>query len=118
MKRIIFPAAMIITLLFSAFLSCPLAAQDTGGSNVPEGMELRQVGGTKIIVPQGAQVSQQGGLIVVEPIDKYVARALSEMRKKLAALEKNQNGLEKQIQELKKEISRINQGETKTAPEK
>ncbi len=70
---------------------------------VPPGMELRIVGQTSIVVPRDAEIQEKGGLIIIEGIDKYVARTLFEMKQQINDLKEQQELLNKEVELLKTE---------------
>lgn len=94
---------VIVSVLFLSGLLSEGGAQE---EIIPEGMELRLVGQTNIIVPEDAKVKEQGGLIIIEQIDQYVARTLSEMRLKIETLEKQQEELIKEVTQLKADLEK------------
>lgn len=90
MKKVNFCAGIFFVLFLCLFAALPADAQENPEKGIPEGMELRQVGDTRLIVPRDARVYEEHGLIVVEGIDKYVARMLEEIRISLAELKEKQ----------------------------
>lgn len=68
---------------------------------VPAGMEYFEVGSAKIVVPKGIEIQKKGGLIILEDVQKYVARKLYQMEERLKRIEQRQKELEVQIEHLK-----------------
>ena len=101
MKIIMIPV-LIFVLSISA--SHALAQEEANGETkqkIPEGMEEIQIGGSaKLIIPKGAKVTKVGAQLIVEGTKEYMARKVSEMEERLAAIEKNQEDLKNEIQTL------------------
>lgn len=72
---------------------------------VPLDMELRLIGQTSLVIPEGAEIQEKGGLIIVEEIDKYVARTLFEMKQQIKDLKEQQDKLNKEVELLKAELA-------------
>jgi len=89
-------------IVFSTYVLCAWGEKD---EEIPEGMEVRVFGQTKLIVPKDARVQERNGLIIVEGIDTYVARSLSEMQQNIAALKAQQQELQQEVQQLKEVLA-------------
>lgn len=75
--------------------------------DVPPGMELRNMGGLKMIVPEGAKVRKRGSLLIMEEADEYAARNIYEMRGRLRGLESRQIDLEKELADLREAVAKL-----------
>ena len=67
------------------------------GQDIPEGMELRQVGQSALVVPIGAKVEEKNGMIKVEQIDRYVAREIFNLKQEIEQLRIRQQELTEQL---------------------
>ncbi|MFH1460094.1 MAG: hypothetical protein ABIG64_06975 [Candidatus Omnitrophota bacterium] len=121
-KKFIYLGMLVIFCI--AFLIKEIFAQEFTADGAPDGMEMRVVGQTKILVPQGAKVDQKGAVYTVEPVDKYMARILWQMKQEMQEQVKEQKmqnvQLQEQIKTLKEELNiltvRIEEFETKIQP--
>ncbi|MFC1514412.1 hypothetical protein ACFL5X_00735 [Candidatus Omnitrophota bacterium] len=95
--------ALTLLLAFLVMLS-PVFTQDNDPYNVPEGMELIEIGQTKVIVPQGTQVEKKGGLVLLEDINSYTARKISDLETRLGSIEARLKGLEEKLDGLERKI--------------
>jgi hypothetical protein len=82
------------------------ASSDSKETNIeiPPGMELRMMGGIKMIVPKGTQVHKKGSLVVMEGPDEYAARNIYEMNGRISELEARQVSIEKELEGLRQAI--------------
>jgi len=99
---------LLILVLVLIFLGFTIRAQAEFEELVPPGMELRVIGQTSILLPKDAEIQEKGGLIIVEQIDKYVARTISEMRQQISELKAQQEKLIKEVEQLKAESANKN----------
>jgi len=74
---------------------------------VPPGMELRMMGGLKMIVPEGARVRKKNSIFIMEEADEYAARNIYEMKGRLRGLESRQMDLEKELTGLKEAVAKL-----------
>jgi len=108
MKNIFF-----ISYLLSYIVSTSLVlAQDYDASQIPLGMELIEVGTTRLVVPKDAEVREEAGVIVVESIDKYVARNIAAIKTKVLAIETHQQELDEKVEQLNKIVDEMQKDET------
>ncbi|MBU1085988.1 MAG: hypothetical protein KKD05_00540 [Candidatus Omnitrophica bacterium] len=101
-------SCLITILLVLIFLGFTLRTQAEVEELVPPGMELRVVGQASMLVPQDAEIQEKGGLIIIEQIDKYVARTLFEMKQQMKDLKVQQEKLSKEVEQLKAELANKN----------
>lgn len=91
----------LIILIFT----CPVNAQDSIKEEpAPEGMEVREIGQTKVRIPKGMKLTGGKGVIIQEDLTEYVAREISNMQEQIAKIESKQEELKKEIAELKKSL--------------
>lgn len=73
-------------------------AQNNNAPQVPEGMEVIQIGGSgQLIVPKGAKTRKVGAQIIVEGTKEYMSRRFEEMEERFAKIEEAQDELKKQV---------------------
>lgn len=94
----------LFIFIFIVLIPAVSFCQGAGDEDIPEGMELIEVGTVKLVVPEEAQVKQVAGLIIVESIDQYVARAISRMKELLEKMELKYQGLENNFKKLEEEV--------------
>jgi hypothetical protein len=88
-----------ITFLFTL----PVQAQDsTKEEPAPEGMEVREIGQTKVRIPKGMKLTGGNGVIIQEDLAEYVAREISNMQEDIVKVKLDQDELKNEIVELKK----------------
>lgn len=75
---------------------------------IPPGMELRQIGTTKVVVPKGTQVRKERSQMFLEDPDEYMSRNMEELRNRMKSLEDRQSSLEQSLEDIKKS-SQVNQ---------
>lgn len=93
----------IITIVFTGvFFACFVFAQVVDEKKIPVGMELKIVGQTKLVIPKDAKLVEKDGLIIIEGIDKYVARNIELMKQNLEHMQERQNLLEQEVENLRK----------------
>ena len=63
-------------------------------------MELIEVGQTKVIVPRDSHVEKKGGLVLLEDINSYTARKVTELEAGQKELRQRLERLEKRVDEL------------------
>jgi len=104
----------VISLIFiTCCIFCFVQKNDLFAQSQPEeippGMELRTVGKTRIVVPIGAKIEERDGLIIVEGIDKYVARSIDTMDNRLDESEKNIQAQKESLQRVMEKLSALEQ---------
>jgi len=62
-----------IIVTISLLSLSPLFAADSDRDNIPEGMELIEIGQTKVLVPEGSKVDKRGGLVLLENQNSWSA---------------------------------------------
>jgi hypothetical protein len=95
--------AILSIFAMLAFISGLAAAQNFGENDsdkLPPGMEVMKVGKADLIVPKGTRMRREAGVIMLESINEYVARKISEIEKKLDRIQAEQERMKKQIEEL------------------
>jgi len=108
MKNIFFIICLLSCMVFTLLAS----AQDYDENQIPPGMELIEVGTTRLVVPEDAEVREEAGVIVVESIDKYVARNIAAIKTQVLTIETHQQELDEQIEQLKKIVDEMQKDET------
>lgn len=92
-------------LFESPRLSTPSGSmRQANDSAVGPGMEIKDVGGIRVIVPKGARVYKDGSHVVFEDIGEYLARRFEVMETEIAALQENLHRHEQEIARLKEEL--------------
>ncbi len=107
-------------LLFSVFILYALScvAEEDKKEEIPEGMEIIQVGdGQRIFVPRGTKTRKVGAQLILQDNSEYVAKRFLEIEDYLKTLEAEIKGLKKEIEQLKKLISDM-QNSKLISPEK
>lgn len=74
---------------------------------VGPGMEVRDVGGVRVIVPQGAKVYREGSQVIFEDTGEYLARRFAMLEDEIAYLKEDLLRKERAIEGLKKEVARM-----------
>lgn len=82
-------------------------AENDKKEDVPPGMEVIEVGQTKVVVPKDSQIRKEGGLIILESPNQYVARRLVDFDQRLSLLEKQTLELKNQIGQLEKALEDV-----------
>ena len=95
---------LVIVLVFPALAAM---AQDDNNVFVPAGMEVIQVGGTKVVVPKGSHVRKQADVIILEPPVEYVARNIEDMNGRITELERQVAVLSDKIEQLTKAFEEL-----------
>ena len=72
-----------------------------GNVVVPPGMELRKIGSLNLVVPEGSRIRKDRSQWIMEGPEDFAARSISEIKKRLDDMEKEQKELKKSIEELK-----------------
>jgi hypothetical protein len=99
--RQVFLAVFIIFFLFHL----PLSAAEYNSDEIPEGMELIEIGQTRVLVPKGSKVDKRGGLVLLENVDDYVARTISDLENRITSLESRLQAMEEKIGKLSEVIA-------------
>lgn len=108
-KKLILKAAPFIHGLPIFFIillfACPVKAQDSIKEEPAlEGMEVREIGQTKLRIPKGMKLTGGKGVIIQEDLTEYVAREISNMQEDIAKVKLVQDELKKEIAELKNDL--------------
>lgn len=77
---------------------------DTKNLRVGPGMEVIEIGETKVVVPKGTKVHKTGSLITFEDTGEYMSRRFEELDTRLKQIEAQQEELRKELQELHKMV--------------
>ena len=64
-------------------------------------MELRKIGSLNLVVPEGSRIRKDRSQWIMEWPEDFAARSISEIKKRLDDMEKEQKELKKSIEELK-----------------
>ncbi len=78
-----------------------VAKDNPGKVTIPPGMELRKIGSLNLIVPEGSRIRKDRSQWIMEGPEDFAARSISEIKKRLDGIEKEQGELKKSIEELK-----------------
>ena len=97
---------MATSLVFLLSFSPLFAAEDDRG-DIPEGMEVIEIGQTRVVVPKGSKIDKRGGLVLLENVDDYVARTISELEERVTDLESRLQGIEEKIEKLTGAIAEL-----------
>ena len=84
-----------------------MSQEDKKEEKVAEGMEIMEIGQTRLLVPEGIKYHRQGDLVVLENSAEYVARRLSEMEERLAKIEAKEKELSGKLEQLNKTLTEI-----------
>lgn len=71
------------------------------------GMEIKDVGGARVIVPKGAKVYKEGSRIIFEDIGEYLARRFETLEAEITLLRARLQQNEQQIEGLMEEVRRL-----------
>lgn len=111
-KKLILKAVPFIQGLPVFFIilisALPVKAQDSIKEEpTPEGMEVRNIGQTKVRIPKGMKLTGGKGVIIQEDLAEYVAREISNMQEHIAKIESKQEEQKKEITELKNYLEAV-----------
>lgn len=102
----------LFLLIFVFIFSTPfLIAQEDKREEVLPGMEIMEVGQTKILVPKDTKMRKKGGLIILENIGEYVARRILDVEERLAEVEAKEEELRREVEQFKKVLDEIQKSE-------
>ena len=102
MKKII-PVLLAVIFFFSVALVT--AQGEEKKDEVPPGMEIMVIGGSRFLVPKDVKSSKRGDLIVIEPAHDYVARKIAEMEERLAKIETKEEEIDQKIEQISQILS-------------
>ncbi|MCX5701378.1 MAG: hypothetical protein NTW64_00120 [Candidatus Omnitrophica bacterium] len=97
MKKII-PVLLAVIFFFSTALVT--AQGEEKKEEIPPGMEIVVIGGSRVLVPKDVRSSKRGDLIVIEPAHEYVARKVAEMEERLVKIETKEEELGRKIEQI------------------
>ncbi len=106
-KRLLIYSVLLMIFLFVCF-SMEIFAQMSQDEEIPEGMELKEVGKTKILMPKGSRVKKVGKFYIVKTLDRDTQVIIDALTERVDTLEKKQLFLEEKIQGLTLELNREN----------
>jgi len=93
---------LFLLIWLANFSTYPQGGKELANPKISDAMEIRTIGGIKVLVPKDAKVWLDGNMLRVEEIYEYTARRLMELGSRLEEAEAALVELQSQIDELRK----------------
>jgi len=98
-----FIICLAVSLLIVPFAFC----YEPEKEEVPEGMEIIEVGAVKLLAPKGARIIEKAGLVILEDTAEYVARRLEQFELRMDRIEAEDQKTKQQLRQLEQAMEDV-----------